>query len=698
LGVPTATPEDVARLTPAQRLDRTIDALIGQLRRRSQLGPALMVFEDAHWADPTSAALLDRAVRSGGFDRAMLLITARPEFQPAWAKEPHVLSMVLPPLGPEDGAALIGNIAGAEKLPAALKTAILERADGVPLFLEELTRSTVELMAHAGEDAAMDLPSTLQDSLSARLDRLGPAKELAQLGSVIGRKFSGRLLAKLTDRSPQEQARGLERLLGSGLIVRAGPGEQDEYRFRHVLVHETAYASLLRADRRSLNDRLVEVLEAEFPQFVLDEPERLAHYAGEAGLPEKAAGYWLRAGLQALMKSAMPEAIARLRRGLAAVAQLPHGVPRWRLELELELALGKAQIATIGYAVPATGETFARAKALCEAIGERSRLAAVLHGLWTHDLLCGRLRSAKVRADELLELAETEQDSVWTLIGLRAQGVLGYPLGNFKASRLHLERGLALFDPARRADYGRIVVDDVRVVMAMYLSWILVYLGQTDEGRRLSEESLAEARALEQPYTLAHALSGRILTGLFLEEHEGLAVLIEELAELTREHGINFYGAVCEILRGRYLVVTGEVDEGTRVLDQALQAYRATDSALYLPTFMMWRAEALGRSGRIDEGLALIRQAEALMERTGTRNDAAEVLRVEGELLLAAGDRSGAEMKFRQAHAVAAGRGALLHQRRAERSLAALGSSGRRRAPGRRRPDKPPAQGRMAGV
>ena len=674
LGLHATESAAIQGLTPAQRLDRTIEALIQQLQLLSRQDVVLVVFEDAHWADPTSLSLLERAVRSARFGRALILITARPEFRPNWLGESHVDEIALRPMGPAEAAEMIYRIAGSRGLAPAVRRAILDRADGVPLFLEELTRSTLEIAADSGGDlnAELDLPMTLQDSLLARLDRLGPAKQVAQVAAVIGRRFPRRLLESLCELKPDEQIRSLQRLADSGLITAERSSEYDAYVFRHVLVQETAYGTLLRAERRRLNARLLEIIGNDYPAITASEPERLAHYATEAGQAEAAAEYWLRAGVQALAQTAMAEASSRLRRGLSMAAKLPQEPRRWRIELKLELALGKALIATIGYAVPQTGATFARAKVLSEAIGEKPELLAVLHGLWIHDLLCGRLHSARARADELLRLAEAEQDDAWTLIGCRARGVLAYPLGEFELSRRLLERGLALFAANRRADYAQVLVDDPQVVMLMYLSWILIYLGHEDEAHSAIDACVAEARALGQPYNLAHALTGRVLTGLFLEHYEGLSPVLEELANLTREHEIAYYAAVCEVLRGRYLVGTGEHEEGARVLDAALQTYRATGSLLYLPTFMMWRADALGRTGRIEEGMELVHQARALMDQTGMQNDAAEIRRVEGELHRLAGDAPAARRAFKAAVKTAEGQHAELFRRRALASLAAL--------------------------
>ena len=674
LGRPAAESDALTQLTASQRLDRTIDALIHQLELLSSRRPVLVVFEDAHWADPTSLTLIERVVHQVRLGQVLLVITSRPEFHPPWAQDDGVESIVLSPLSPEDGATVIRSLAGAEQLSPATRDAILERSDGVPLFIEELARGAVEAAADVtgASDPAFEVPMTLQDSLLARLDRLGVAKEIAQVAAVIGRRFDMRLVAALSERREAELRPALERLTEASLITPERPAEGSTFVFRHVLIREAAYGALLKGERRRLNARLVEIIASAFPEIAATEPERLAQYAAEANLPAVAAGYWLKAGRQALAQSAMPEAIARLNRGLAAVETLPDTEAHARLELELQLALGQALIATAGYAVPQTGRAFERGRVLCQTIGEKPQLLAVLHGLWIHDLLCGRLHSAQARGEALLDLARAEQDPVWTLIAYRLQGVLGYALGDFQGSRSALERGLALFDPDRRPDYARILVDDTRVIMLVYLAWNLIYAGDTDHGRRISELSLSEARLIGQPYTLAHALSGRILSGLFSGEHEGLATRLDELAKLTQQNGIRFYAAVCGVLRGRYLVETGAVAAGARVLEQALGVYRSTESVLYVPTFMMWLADARLREGRIGEALDRLSDAEALMDQTGMCNDAAELWRLRGDGRCALGELDRARADYRTAIRIAERQGAALFARRARSGLGEL--------------------------
>ena len=670
VGLPIAPGSALAGLEPAQRLDRTLGALSRQVQLLARRRPVVILFEDAQWGDPTSLGLMEAFQRGAIAGPILLVVTARPEFRPGWTTAARVTSVSLAPLLPEESDVLLTRIAGGKGLPAAVRRLILHRADGVPLFLEEITRAVVEArQAEAAPGAEMDVPTSLQDSLLARLDRLQHGKALAQVGAVIGRDFSQELLAELTGQDAASLRTGLEQLTQAGLVVAGGGAQRPVYQFRHVLIQESASGTLLKAERRRLNRRLVEVLEQRFPDVARAEPERLARHAAEAGMTATAVGYWLKAGLQALGQSGMSEAISRLKAGLALTQTLPADEPRWRLELDLEIALGKAQIATIGYAPAATGETFARAQALCAALGQPAQWLTVLHGEWTHDLLRGRLGAARARADELLALGEARGDALHTLMGCRLQGVTAFPTGEFEKARANLERGLELFDPARRTAYAQITLDDGRVVMLTYLAWVLSYLGATEAALRRAEEALAEAQSLAQPYSTAHAMNGLAFTLLLDGRYAAAAARLEELAALTAEHGMSYYAAICQALQGRCRVGQGDAQEGARVLRRAIRAYRATDSVLYLPTFMTWLAQALGREGRIGEGLRMTASAQALIRKTGMRFDQAATYEAEAELHLLAEHPEAAAVRLEKALATAAEQRAPLVARRARMAL-----------------------------
>lgn len=680
-GVPAASSPAIDRMAPAQVLDRTIDALIRQSALAAAGRPACILIEDVHWADPTSLVMIERGLRDRSFGPALVILTSRPEFQPGWLREAGVETIALAPLGAPDGAALVEHIAGTTLSPR-VRAAILQRGDGVPLFLEELTRAVVEARRDAANDestgAEIDLPTTLQDSLLARLDRLGAAKLVAQAGAVIGREFSRALVASVLDQPVAALEPALDRLAASGLVAAQRSAEGEVFQFKHVLVQETAYGTLLRADRRRLNGRLLAALEGPYAGTAAAEPERMAQYAAEAGERETAAGYWLKAGVQALLQSAMPEAIGRLRRGLAAVSELPHGPARWRPELELELALGKALIATQGYAAASTGATYMRAKALCDALPGRPHFVSVVYGLWIHDFICGRLAGAAARVEELLGLAAEQDDRLWTMIGHRARGVLAYPQGDFVASLASLERALELYEPERRAEYARILVDDARVVTRVYASWLLAHLGRPGEARAACAAAVADARALDHPLSLAHALNGQLLVSCWLGEFDEFEAVHAELIELTRANGIVFFTSTADIEYARYLTCIGRYRDACAGFERAIRAYRATESVIYLTTFMTWHADALRLDGRIAEAAGVIGEVQALERETGMRNETANTLRVLGDIRRAEGDIEAARDAYAAACRLAEAQSSPLFLAPAEARLADLAPPRRR--------------------
>ena len=665
-------------LAPRKRREQTMRALLRQLELLSQRHPVLMVLEDVQWIDPTSRDLLDLAIERMASLPVLGIITCRPEFQGEWAGKQHVSALTLRPLARQESLALIENIAGKGALLEEILTDIVARTDGVPLFLEELTSAILEASGHddtatgATDQASPGLPARLRALLLARIDRLGSAKEIVQIGSALGREFSHELLAAVSGKSEEQLRMALERITSSGLAFRSGTPAHAAYLFKHALIQDAAYDTMLRATRQKLHQRIVEVLEGAFLEIVEAQPELVAHHCTEAGTARKAIGYWLKAGQRALARSTMQEAIARLRKGLDLAAQLPRNTWRHQQELDLQIALGKALIATKGYAEKETGETFARARQLCERLQQPPQLLTVLHGQWSHALLRADLASARRRAGELLEQGRSRNDVVWTLTGCRFSGITCFPLGEFAAGRDHLQRGLELFDPAQRAVYAAVTVDDAQVVMLTYLAYVLLYLGHPDQARERYRLAIAEARRLAQPYSLTHALfAGALIERTLRSPHASLEHLAE-LLPLSAEHGIAYFSAVGTIFRGSCLAAIGQHQEGKQALAQGLAAYRATGSILYLPTFIMLLADACGLARQPQEGLHQLTEAAQIVEATQTRVDEAEMHRVRGELLLAVQDSAAAAASFQQARAVARRQGARLWELRAAMSLAEL--------------------------
>lgn len=670
--------------TPALCREKTMEVLLLQSELMSRQRPVVAVFEDVHWIDPTSLELLNRAVARTANLPLLLIVTCRPEFKPSWTRQPHVTSITLGALTSQQGISLVQQVAGAGFLKPDIVSDIVERADGVPLYLEELTKAIVESGPNDPRSKEMlaralsprtDVPPTLHASLMARLDRLGAAKEIAQIGSAIGREFSYELLAAVARADHSQLTLALNSLKAAGLVFQHRAGRTATFLFKHALVQNAAYSTLLRSTRQKLHQRIAEVLESAFAEIATAQPELLAHHYTEAGLSRKAADCWLNAGKQALARSALAEAIARLRRGLDILAKTEEGTDRLRLELEFQLALGKALIATKGHAAPITGEVFARAREVCEQLDRPPLFVSVLHGQWTHALLRAELPAARQRAAELLQSGEARRDEIWTLMGCRASGVTCFPLGEFRASRTYLDRGLELFDPNRRSLYTSLTVDDVQVVMLYYSSWSTLYLGEFEEARSRCDRALALARQLGQPYSLAHVLIASCLIELLLHSFSDVQQPLEEVEALTAEHGIFYFGAIATIFRGRWLAALGDPGEGIELMKRGIAALRASGNVLYLPTFLTFLADAYGKTANHEQALKELADAAEIIEATQTRLDEPEMYRVRGEQLVALNSPTDAEKHFRKAIALARAQAGRLAELRATVSLGTLWQS-----------------------
>src|SRR5581483_454295 len=471
--------------------------------------------------------------------------------------------------------------------------------DGVPLYIEEMTKAILEAQDESTQNLmrrvvrqGSSIPPPLHAPLLMRLDRLGAAKQVAEMAAALGREFSYELLAAVSDLTSTELQRAVERLTQSGLLLESRAAPHSTFVFKHALVQDAAYQTMLRTTRLNLHRRVVEVLESQFRETVELQPETLAHHCSQADLLEKAIGYWLKAGYRAMTQWAMAEAVGRLERGLELIERLPPTPERHKLELEYQIARGKALIATKGYAAEVTGAVFTRAHQLCVLLGNPPPVLAVLHGQWTHALLRGDMTTARARAYELLRQGEARADHLWTLMGCRLTGVTSFPLGAFTEGRRQLERGIELFDPARRPVYAAFTVDDPRVVMRTYLAYVLLSLGDVDEARKNCQAALSEARQLAQPYSIAHALIAATYIDLYLGDPHRAEEPLTQLVSLAAEQRIAYYAAFGTLFDGLSHLARGRAERAIDVLTDGIAAYRATSSSLYMPSFMMWLASA----------------------------------------------------------------------------------------------------------
>ncbi len=681
MSLPASTRYPPPDLSPQRKKERTLAALIRQLEGLAWRQPVLMIFEDAHWIDPTSRELLDLTVERVRGLPVLLIVTFRPEFQPPWTGQPQVTMLALNRLDRRDRTALIEEIAGGKALPDEVVVQIADRTDGVPLFVEELTKSVIEsgLLREVGDRYVLDralppfaIPTTLHNSLMARLDRLASVRLVVQIGAAIGREFSYALLRILSRLPEDELQAALGRLVAAELVFQRGAPPEAVYSFKHALVQDAAHGSLLRNARQQLHAQIAAALETHSPEIIDSQPELLAQHYAEAGLVEKSVACWEKAGRRSAARSATAEAAAQLKKGLDQLALLPDSPERRRRELEFCSALGAVLVALKGIAAPETGQAYARARELWEQLGSPSEFLGIPHGQSQFHAIRGDLDRAQSLAEDMLRLGHQRDDAAGVVLGhLSCARCLQYR-GRFGQSKSHLEAGLALYDPTAH----RSLVDQIgihpQVYLQAFLAIVLFCLGYPDQAFAQSNASIAEARRLAHPPSLAAGLAlGAAL--LWLAGNDAaLNERAEELVAVATEQGFPFWVALGTAFRGCAKVKNGDVSEGMSLLRSGLAAHRATGAELLAPLFMSHLAAACEIAGHIGEGLALLDDALQIVERTGELWFAAELNRHKGRLLLTQGHCEAAEELYRKALSIAEEQTAKIWELRAAVSLARL--------------------------
>jgi class 3 adenylate cyclase/predicted ATPase len=669
------------RLGPERRKAKTLEALVQRLRALAARQPLLVVFEDVHWIDPTSKELLERIVDGARDVPVLVLITLRPggptiSFGPA-----SVTAVSLSRLSQRQARTLVERMTGNKPLPAELVERIVARADGIPLFMEELTKAVLEsdLLADHGDRfvlarplCELAIPDTLHDSLTARLDRLGPVKEVAQIAAVIGREFSYQLLAAIADLPDGLLQTALRQLCAAELVFARGEPPDAIYAFKHVLVQETAYNAVLRERRAELHGRIARVLAADFPEVLENQPELIAHHCTEAGLDEEAVEFWREAGELAIARSAANEAVAHLESALEILAKFPACHHRDRTELGLQTSLGGALIASRSFAAPETGRAFLRAWELSQRLGDERRQWPVLFGRWIHHTARAELQESLAVARHMLSLAEQQACSVPPLIAHRALANSQFFVGDLAATRAHAEQALAGGPPPRRADLATLYVSDPYVLSTYFLAHALLRQGFPESGRRHAASALARARELGHVLTLAQALHHDCLFHQLAREGMVVRQQAEALITLADEHGLPFWQALGKIFRGWALVEAGQGRAGRAELEAGLAAYHATAGALYLPYILILQADICRAQDDLAAGLEAVTEARSAIEASGVRGFEAHAHQVEGGLRQAAGELEAAAVCFQRSMAVAHDQEARLSELRTAVALADL--------------------------
>jgi class 3 adenylate cyclase/predicted ATPase len=678
-------------LTSQQRRHRTLGALTTQLARLASQHPVLMIFEDVHWIDPTSLEALKRSVDQIKALSALLIVTFRPEFVVPWVGQSQVTSITLNRLGERDAAAIVAGLAGNKELPADVLSEIVERTDGIPLFVEEMTKAVLEAESEsdarkttaAVPSSSIAVPASLHASLMARLDRLGPAKEVAQIGAVIGREFSHALLAAVVSEPEADLLSTLDRLTAAGLLLRQGVPPHATYLFKHALIQDAAYGTLLRGPRRALHARIVETIESQFAEIANNQPELLARHCTEAGLIEKAAGLWGKAGQRSLERSALVEAAEQLTRALAQIKTLPATPALRREAIKLQVAFATVLFHVKGYAAPETIAAFERADAMIEqseALGERPEgedallRFSVLYGQWTGNHSAGNLAKALEVAKHFLVVAEKQRLSAPLLMAHRVMGATLCLSGKFGAARRHLDQAVALYRPEEHRPLATRFGQDIGVAALGYRAYALYRLGYPESALRDAEEALKSARELSQTGTLAVALlfasTVNFLCGKFGEAEDRA----QELFALSEKYGLIAWKVHAEVCCGWVLAVTERGDEAVKMISSALSGLAATRTTLFAQFSLVLLARVHAACGRIAEAQSAISQALDSVNKTNQRWDEAEILRSAGEIARQgpSSDAAKAEAYLDRAIAVARQQNAKSWELRAAMSMARL--------------------------
>ena len=539
-------------LAPQQRRQKTLEALTAQMAALARTNPVLMIFEDAHWADPTSLEAFGRAIDQIAALRVLLIVTFRPEFQAPWIGQPHVSAITIGRLAQRDVDAMINGVVGNKRLPVNIRQDIIERTDGIPLFIEEMTKAvleaesdgTAEHTASAIPSPATAIPATLHASLMARLDRLGPAKEVAQIGAAIGREFSHTLLSAVVGKPEAELNSALDRLIQSGLLFRQGLPPLASYLFKHALVQDAAYGTLLREPRRALHARIAETLESGFADIAENQPELLARHCTEAGLIEKAAGLWGKAGQRSVERSALVEAIEQLTRALNQIETLP-ATPGLRRELiKLQVALITPQIHIKGHAAPETKAAAERARLLieqAEALGESPEdpllLFSVLYGFCVANYVAFQGNALRDLATQFLALAEKQKAPVPLSVGHRMMGVALTTTGRIAEGRAHYDSALALYDPAVHRPLTMRFGQDTRVTTLSLRSWASWWLGYPERALADARQAVSYAQEIEEAATSMYALCCTAMTQMYCGNYATAHAQCDEVDALADQKG-----------------------------------------------------------------------------------------------------------------------------------------------------------------
>jgi class 3 adenylate cyclase len=659
LSIPCEARYGPLTMTPQKQKDETLRTLVDIAEAAVRKQPSVALFEDVHWADPTTLEVLDLLVSRVKGLPLLMVLTHRPEFQNRWAGHHHVEVISLTKLTRAQSNAIVSRLAGDKALPKDLVEQILTKTDGVPLFVEELTKSILESgqLQEAGEhydylasSRSITVPATLRDSLMARLDRYMPVKEIAQIGAAIGREFSYELISAVARRPTAELQDVLERLTASGLAFRKGTVPEATYTFKHALVQEAAYDSLLKSKRQQLHTEIARTIEERFPNVKDTEPEVLAHHYTRAGLFEQGAAYWLKAGRNALGRMALTEAIAHLEAGLDVIGSLPASEVRDTSELECRVLLSTAWEAYRGWPAPQLADVLKPALPLAKAARQPKLLARTLWGLWVQMMSVGPVAESLRWAEELLNAGEEIADEELLLVGHMAVMVTNFWLGNPRVVEQHARAIMERYVHERHGQIVKFMNHDPKTLAGIYLPLVLWILGYPDQAAAMVDERDAHARLVGHPFDSGFVMTLGAWVFHYRREPEKQYARNDVVQKLARDAGLPFLSAVLApfLSTGISLAQQGRLSEGIEHMQRGIQFWEGAGAKTVTPYIRSRLGEAIALNGDVDGGLSHIDAMLEQIARPGwqERGHLAEILRLKGWMLSLKGDLAGAERNY----------------------------------------------------
>jgi class 3 adenylate cyclase/predicted ATPase len=682
LSLPITPPHQAPQISPRIQRERTMEFLDNWLARQAVDRPTLLVVEDLHWSDASSREFVVSLIKRIETTKILVLLTMRPKFHSGWSAPASVTNIRLDRLTSPHVHEMIENITSGKHLPDSIRDQLVAKTDGVPLFVEEMTKAVIESQALVESknryelletSAGFDIPISLQATLMARLDSLSSGKLVAQRAAVIGREFSYDLIAAVMGTPLGELDRGLAQLIEAELLFQRDPPPRATYIFKHSLIQEAAYRSLLRVKRKEYHRQIAEVLISKFKQSSETQPELVAHHYSYAQMGIAAAGYWRRAGELAVARSAIAEAYAHINKGLGELATAPKSSLLVKEEVSLLVALGTVLTALKGYAAPEVEQTYARARQLCSDLDDPAHLFPVLRGLQSFYIVRGPLRVAHDMVEQLRQIAEEAGDAVQRVEANRRLGWCLFCMGNIDAGRNYLDRAMKEYDRSRSAQHIVMYGSDPAVIGLVNLAWLEWFAGRTGDAKRYSNQSILLARELSFPLGLGYALGMSAALYQCLNDPKTTAELAEETIDLAEKYGFPYWAAWETSLIGWTRAMRGNTDDGIEALQSGLASYRDTGAELFCPHMLGLLAQVNLHAGRFDKALACCDEALASSEQSDVHFFDAEIHRLEGECILS-GDRNvaAAETCFDEAITLARAQGARMLELRCATSLAKL--------------------------